>query len=133
MVSENQTGAFTLVRLVADENGDSHFKESEPNFALVEFAPPAPPLEICEPWTAASFYLIRIPAGWYGDWHPTPAPQAMCFLSGDFSVEASDGEIRRFGPGDMIIYEDVSGRGHRTRLLSNAPALIAATRLANVP
>jgi hypothetical protein len=32
-------------------------------------------------------------------------------------VEVSDGEIRRFGPGDVTLVEDVTGKGHITRSL----------------
>jgi hypothetical protein len=30
-------------------------------------------------------------------------------------VEASDGEVRRFGPGEAVLVEDTGGKGHITR------------------
>ena len=31
-------------------------------------------------------------------------------------VTASDGDKRTFGPGDSVLMEDISGKGHRTRV-----------------
>jgi hypothetical protein len=36
-------------------------------------------------------------------------------LSGVTEIEASDGQLRRFGPGEILRVEDTSGKGHRTR------------------
>lgn len=33
-------------------------------------------------------------------------------------MEASDGETRRFGPGAIVLLEDVTGKGHVTRILA---------------
>jgi hypothetical protein len=37
-------------------------------------------------------------------------------------VAASDGEARRFAPGDVLLCEDLTGKGHVTRALTNAVA-----------
>jgi hypothetical protein len=131
MTSQDHKSTVSMVKVIADAFGESHFAEISTAFATVDFAPPAPPLGVCEPRPAESFFMIRIPVGWFGDWHPAPARQAMCFLSGEFSVEVSDGEMRRFGPGDLLLLDDLSGKGHRTRLLNRIPALIAVTRLSD--
>jgi len=36
-------------------------------------------------------------------------------------VEIGDGSKRRFGPGDILLAEDTSGRGHISRSLRNQP------------
>ena len=37
-------------------------------------------------------------------------------LSGRFEVEvSSDGTIKSFGPGDILLAEDTTGKGHKTR------------------
>jgi quercetin dioxygenase-like cupin family protein len=38
-------------------------------------------------------------------------------LSGEIEAEVSDGEVRRFGPGAVILLEDTSGPGHITRVV----------------
>ena len=42
-------------------------------------------------------------------------------LDGEIEIETSDGETRRFSGGDILLVEDVDGRGHRTRTVNNQP------------
>jgi len=39
----------------------------------------------------------------------------MALLSGKVEVETSDGDIRQFGPGNIILLEDMGGKGHRSK------------------
>lgn len=41
---------------------------------------------------------------------------------GQLEVETSDGEARRFSPGDLLLLDDVGGRGHSTRVVGATPA-----------
>ena len=47
------------------------------------------------------------------DWHHAPRRQLVAVLSGALEIEAG-GEMRRFGPGDCFIADDLAGHGHRT-------------------
>lgn len=47
--------------------------------------------------------------------HPAPRRQFVVQLAGEVEVEASDGEVRRLGPGAVVLVEDTDGRGHVTR------------------
>ena len=58
------------------------------------------------------------PPGWHGDWHPAPQRQWIIILSGELEVEVSDGEIRIFGPGSVVLVEDTFGKGHVSRVVS---------------
>ena len=49
-----------------------------------------------------------------------PRRQLIIHLAGEAEVEVSDGEVRRFGPGSVMLVEDVSGKGHRTRRVGDA-------------
>lgn len=78
-------------------------------------APPAPPLYLSANKPATSYLFYSFQPGWYGDWHPVPARQFMALLSGKVEVETSDGDIRQFGPGNIILLEDMGGKGHRSK------------------
>jgi uncharacterized cupin superfamily protein len=41
-------------------------------------------------------------------------------LSGEVEITVSDGETRRFGPGTILLAEDVTGKGHISRGVGNA-------------
>ena len=105
--------------LTEDDDGESHYVDGD--LALLErsFAPPAPPMYVSEPVTAARGVFFRIPAGWFGNWHPTPCRQYYVQTTGELEVQVSDGEIRHFHPGDVVLVEDVEGKGHTTRVVSD--------------
>jgi hypothetical protein len=110
---------FTYVRLFSDGSGDSHFEDVEVGFALTDFAPPAAPLHVASLGAASSLMLVGADSGWRGDeMHPAPARQFATSLSGEFEVTASDGTMRTFGPGDLVLLEDTSGKGHSSRCVS---------------
>jgi len=109
-------------RLNSDSDGESHFSDQEINFELTDFAPPAPPISVSNMIKAEGVLFTSNPSGWYGDWHPTPRRQFFFLLSGELEVEVSDGEIRRFRNGDVLLLEDTFGKGHTSRLVSNERA-----------
>lgn len=49
------------------------------------------------------------------DWHPAPRRQFIVLLDGVIEIEVGTGEKRRFSGGDILLVEDTTGRGHRTR------------------
>ena len=49
-------------------------------------------------------------------WHNAPWRQYVVTLSGTWEIETSDGDIRRFGPGDVLLAEDLTGKGHVNRV-----------------
>jgi hypothetical protein len=119
------------VRLYSDEEGDSHFEDVEVEFESVDFAPPAPPLDLSSATTASQFVFVRSPSGWYGDWHPAPRRQFACCLAGEFEVTASDGETRRFLPRDVLLIEDTTGKGHKSKVTSEEDSISALVQLAD--
>ncbi|MGI9539007.1 MAG: hypothetical protein ACR2N6_02525 [Miltoncostaeaceae bacterium] len=108
-----------LIRIVTDSDGESHFDQVEVTMPEARFAPPAPPFRVSEPMDAEQALFCTIPAGYFGDWHPAPHRQIAAILGGRAEVGVSDGESRVFGPGDAVLLEDVSGRGHTTRVLGD--------------
>ena len=116
-------------RLFADADGESHFEDVEAELSSVEFAPTAPPLEICELGATqhAAFFGAR--AGWSGDWHPAAARNLFVVISGKWEVEASDGVTKRFGPHSVLLVEDTTGKGHRSRVVSDEGFLALLVQL----
>jgi hypothetical protein len=111
------------IRLYADAEGESHFDNTEIPLNSVDFAPPAPPLDVSEV-KEAKYGFLSAPAGWFGDWHPAPQRQVMCLLSGVLEVGVSDGETRRIEPGTVALVEDTTGVGHTSRVVSVDPVLM---------
>jgi hypothetical protein len=117
------------VRLYADAKGESHFADEEMALNSVNFAPPAPPVDVSAFTPAKHFVLLQTAPGWFGDWHPTQYRQFFFFLSGEVDVQASDGDVRRFGPGSVVLVEDTTGKGHTTRVATDGPWIAAVVQL----
>ena len=116
-------------RLYADSEGESHFEDVEVEFQETDFAPPAPPLNVSPFFPATECGFLTAPPGWVGEWHPAPRRQFLLYLAGQTEIQASDGEVRAFGPGDILLLEDTTGKGHLTRVVSPTEVLNAVVRL----
>ena len=65
---------------------------------------------------ASSITFTRSSNGRFSDWHNAPRRQYAIFLSGgQMEVVIGDGTTRRFGPGDAVLFEDLTGQGHTSR------------------
>jgi hypothetical protein len=118
-------------RIYADQSGDSHFEDVEVHLTPTDFAPPAPPVNI-SPFSPASRYAFGIfPTGWRDDRHHTPQRQIFFILSGKCEIRVSDGEVRRFQAGGVILAEDTTGKGHASRVTSKTDLLTAVVQLSN--
>ncbi len=58
-------------------------------------------------------------AGYTIDWHNASHRQYVITLEGEGEVEVGDGSKRQFGPGDILLAEDTTGRGHLSRCVNN--------------
>jgi len=116
-------------RVYADAGGESHFEDVEVAMEETIFAPPAPPLRLSEFIATSRFSFLSASPGWSGDWHPAPERQFLLYLQGEIEAETSDGEVRRFGPGDATLVEDTSGKGHRSRVVGSEDVILAVVHL----
>ena len=52
------------------------------------------------------------------NWHNTPRRQFAINMTGTLEVEITDGSRHQIGQGDLVFLEDLTGKGHVTRVLS---------------
>ena len=116
-------------RLYSDDDGESHFEDVEIQFASTDYAPPAPPLNLSAFTNAKEFGFMQAPAGWSSDWHPSSARTLFVVISGEWEVTASDGEAQRFITGEVLVVEDLTGKGHRSRVISDYDSLALMVQL----
>ena len=117
------------VRIYTDDDGETHFSDEPIELQSMDYAPPAPPMQVSAPHDTRQFVFVGAQPGWVGDWHPSPVRQFVFILSGDFEVKVSDGETRTFSAGTVGLLEDTTGKGHHTRVTSTEPALAAMCHL----
>jgi len=112
---------MTLLRLYADANGDSRFSTTKIALRLQDFAPPAAPFEASDSQPAKQFVIIRLPAGWVGEPHPSPKQQVLFCLTGSLKITCSTGETAVIAAGMGLVMNDVGGKGHQTEVTSSDP------------
>ena len=106
--------AFARVYTGAD--GKSQLVEMEPTF--VSFVDTEGAHGEGTPMEAATGITIRRnPPGYFLDWHNAPRRQYTITIAGEVEIGTSDGSVRRFGPGSVLLAEDLTGQGHTTRVV----------------
>jgi len=70
-------------------------------------------------------------AQYFVDWHNAPRRQFVINLAGEVEITVSDGEQRRFGPGTILLAEDVTGKGHISRGVGDSDRLSIFVPLAD--
>ena len=70
------------------------------------------------------------PPGYVLDWHCAPRRQYSISLTGMAEIEVGDGTKVRVSPGDVVLPEDLTGRGHVTRVVGDTPRVYPIVPLA---
>ncbi len=98
--------------LYVDAQGETHFRDID--IALPDQGPGGATSERLP----ANGIIFRRTQGDYDlDWHPAPRRQYIINLDAGVQITASDGETRVIAAGEVILVEDVTGKGHRSKAL----------------
>jgi quercetin dioxygenase-like cupin family protein len=110
---------MAIVRIYTGDDGESHFEEltleSHPELASLQ--------------PAQGIMFRNYEPGYFSDWHHAPRRQFVFTLSGEMELGIGDGTTRRLGVGDVLLAEDLTGRGHTFRVSSDVPRLSVAVPL----
>jgi hypothetical protein len=96
--------------LYEDAEGISHFRDIE-----VEWVEEKPFRKLSARLPAAGIIFRQTSGDYDLDWHPAPRRQYIINLDAGVEITASDGERRVIGAGEVILVEDVSGKGHLSK------------------
>jgi hypothetical protein len=99
--------------LFVDADGETHFRD-----VVVEWLHEGPGGRLSARHQATGV-IFRETAGDYDlDWHPAPRRQYIVNLDAGVEITASDGEKRVIGAGEVLLVEDVTGKGHLSKAVS---------------
>jgi len=113
-----------LVRVYAGSDGQSHIEHLE--FQLTEHDGTR---TIARAVSEVSFAHRR--AGAFTDFHPAPRRQYVIYLSAGVEIAVGDGSSELMDPGDVLIAEDTTGRGHTSRVRAGMGGLCAFVPIAD--
>lgn len=103
---------FTISRLFSDSKGESHFEEKDIPLKEVGIIG-----SLSEEIPARSIVFREVDPTYDWDFHNAPQRQYIILLDGEIEIETSLGDKRTFKAGDVLLVEDTTGKGHRTRNL----------------
>ena len=101
---------MAIYRIFPSADGESHIEQLDPakNPEFVAFP------------NVAEAKIQVYPELRKMDFHPLPERRLIIHLMGEVEIGVSDGAKQIFRPGDVRLMEDITGRGHSHRDLSNA-------------
>src|ERR1700756_1156216 len=97
-----------IVRIYTGDDGQTHFED---------LPLPAEESHSVALQRGANLAFPCFPAGHWNDLHPPPRRPYIFILVGQMEIGIGDGTKRRFGPGDVVLADDLTGQGHTTRSL----------------
>ena len=101
-------------RLYTSADGNSHFADEELPLAKSGSPGAEGSLAVNRLGDIKGAMVASLPAGATEDWHVAPRRQFMFCLRGIVEVTAGDGTKRRIKPGEFLLLEDLTGKGHVT-------------------
>ena len=110
----------TFARVYAGPDGRSRMEEIEPTFEpFVDIEGAHGEGTRLEAATGITFR--RNAPGYFLDWHTAPRRQYTITIEGQVEISTGDGQVKRFGPGSVLLAEDLTGQGHTTRVVGDQP------------
>jgi quercetin dioxygenase-like cupin family protein len=119
----------SALRIWAGGDGESHLEDVELAFEESNFLPSAPGMLLTPQDKASGYFIARVPAGLELDWHAAPVRELAVYLTGQGEIEASDGSTRPLEPGTILLVEDTTGKGHKTRVIGTQEVLVVIVTL----
>ena len=99
-----------FTRIFTGDDGISHFEDKDVSLEKAgDIGRLSPPMR------ATGIIFRETDPDYDYDWHPVPQRQFIIMLEGELDVEVGDGEKRHFSAGDVMLFEDTTGQGHRSR------------------
>jgi len=105
-----------ITRLYSDSNGETHFEDID-----IPLQDNGDIGRLSDILPVNGMILRENPGNYFYDWHPAPRKQYIVMLEGLLEVLVSDGEQRSFSTGDILLVEDLEGRGHKSWVPDGKP------------
>lgn len=99
-----------ITKILSDEKGESHFEEIE--IPLIDQGEIG---FLSEDISVKKLQFRKVSAEYDYDFHCAPQRQYIVLLNGGIEIETSLGDIRQFQTGEILLVEDISGKGHKTK------------------
>ena len=115
---------FKYVRLYATPDGESHIEDVE-----VALFDSGRGIDFSDGAAVTSMNFANFRDAYDMDSHTAPRRRFVVLLSGSIELEASDGSTRVLAPGSVLLAEDTTGKGHKSRAVGQDDRLAVYIQL----
>ncbi len=105
-----------VVRVFAGDDGESHFEDVD-----IEVSPQGGIGRLSKLISGPGVVFREVDGDYDLDFHQAPRRQFVVNLRGGVDITVGSGETRRLQSGDILLAEDTSGRGHKSRAVDGRP------------
>ena len=128
-VPANATLSF--IRLYTGPDGVSHFVDEKMHLNAQGTEGIEAALAVKQIGDVKGAIFASLKAGTTEDWHVAPRRQFMVCLRGLVEITAGDGQKRRMKPGEFMLLEDLTGKGHITHAAGSEDHVALAVPVAD--
>lgn len=101
-----------VTRVYSDKNGDSQFEDVD-----IELFDNGEIGRLSKNIDVKSLQFRKVSPNYDYDFHHAPQKQYIVLLDGGVEITTSLGETRQFQTGEILLMEDTTGKGHKTKNL----------------
>jgi quercetin dioxygenase-like cupin family protein len=126
-VADQTRKPVIITRLYTGPDGQTHSEDMEVTLT-------GNPLnEVSEMLKVTGAEIHRAPPGKVSTWHTAPRRQYVITISGRGEIELADGKKIPLEPGHIELAEDLTGKGHITRVVGSEERVTIQLPLADQP
>lgn len=103
---------MNITRIFSDEKGETHFENLE--IPLIDQGNIG---FLSETLDVKKLQFRKVSAAYDYDFHCALQKQYIVLLDGEVEIETSLGEKRKFQTGEILLVEDITGKGYKTKNL----------------
>ena len=107
---------MNVVRVYAGDDGESHFEDVD-----IVVASQSGMGKLSKLIRGAGVMFREVDGDYDLDFHTAPRRQFVVNLRGAVDITVGSGEVRRLDSGDILLAEDTTGRGHKSRAVDGQP------------
>ncbi len=113
-----------VTRFHTTADGGSAFDELNIPVATGAADPWGNALGTSEAFESPAVRIFEAPAGAFQDWHNAPRRQLCVMMQGIWEIGTTDGQKRRWGPGEPFLPDDVTGKGHTSEVIEGPVRMV---------
>lgn len=125
------SATLSFIRLYTGPDGVSHFVDEKLQLDAQGTEGIEAALAVRQIGDVKGAIFASLKAGTTEDWHVAPRRQFMVCLRGLVEITAGDGQKRRIKPGEFMLLEDLTGKGHITHAAGSEDHVALAVPVAD--